>query len=156
VSFYGTFVLARSDVLLPHVPGMRSMFGSRFVVVHRYRNGWQLALLNPPMYHEWPTVHGGPERLAAVTGAPVLAVEIKESYCLQYGGAVPTGPAWLAHFVNAAERQSPTRRDLLYAAGVLDAPSTPAQRRCAFDHHEQCTVPLRAEAARLLDAYPEP
>ncbi|MFF5229458.1 hypothetical protein [Dactylosporangium sp. NPDC000521] len=112
------------------------------MAVHRYGGGWQLAHLNTPMYHEWPAIHGGPARLAAVTGAPVLAVEIKESSCLQYGGALPTGSAWLAHFRNAAERTGPTFRDLLYAAGEVDSPTTPAERRCPFDHHKECTVPL--------------
>ncbi|MER7009718.1 hypothetical protein ABT297_42675 [Dactylosporangium sp. NPDC000555] len=142
MSFFGTFVLARSDTLLPHVPGMRSAFGSRFVAVHRYDNGWQLAHLNPPMYHEWPKIHGGSAPLAIATGAPTLAVEIKESYCLQYGGAAPDGSAWLAHFANTAERTGGTFRDRLRAAGILDIPPRSTAKRCAFDHHEECTVPL--------------
>ncbi|MEV8518136.1 hypothetical protein [Dactylosporangium sp. NPDC051484] len=141
MSFFGTFVLARSDTLLPHVPGIRSAFGSRFVAVHRYDSGWQLAHLNPPMYHEWPTIHGGPAPLAVATGAPALAIEIKESYCLQYGGATPDGSTWLAHFANTAERTGPTFRDLAAATGLV-SPPRPAAQRCAFDHHEECTVPL--------------
>nr|BFE61238.1 hypothetical protein GCM10020063_057640 [Dactylosporangium thailandense] len=152
VSFFGTFVLARSDTLLPHVPGVRSAFGSRFVAVHRYDSGWQLAHLNPPMYHEWPTIHGGPAPLAVATGAPALAVEIKESYCLQYGGATPDGSTWLAHFANTAERTGPTFRDLAAARGLV-LPPCPATQRCAFDHHEECTVPL-PDGAEVRDDDP--
>jgi hypothetical protein len=146
VSFLGTFVLARSDTLLPHVPGIRSAFGSRRVAVHRYRGGWQLVNHYTPMYHEWPAIHGGPGPLAVATGAPVLAIEIKESCCLQYGGATPDGATWLAHFADTAERTGPTFRDLAIAGG-LAVPPQPATRRCAFDHHEECTVPLPEGAA---------
>ncbi|MER7278596.1 hypothetical protein ABT369_29565 [Dactylosporangium sp. NPDC000244] len=68
-------------------------------------------------------------------------MEIKESYCLQYGGATPDGSTWLAHFANTAERTGPTFRDLAAARGLV-VPPRPATQRCAFDHHEECTVPL--------------
>jgi hypothetical protein len=93
------------------------------------------------MYHEWPTIRGGPAPLAAATGVPALAIEIKESHCLQYVGAAPDGSTWLAHFANTAERTGPTFRDLAIARGLV-VPPRPAAQRCAFDHHEECTVPL--------------
>ncbi|MGI5175925.1 hypothetical protein ACQEVZ_06290 [Dactylosporangium sp. CA-152071] len=122
MAFYGTYVLARSATPLPHVPGMRSAFGSRCMLITRHQEGWQLAGLMTPMHHEWPAIHGGPVPLAIATGAPVLAVEIKESYCLQYGGATPDGRLWLAHFARAADND----------------------KGCIFDHHDDSTVPLPA------------
>jgi hypothetical protein len=78
------------------------------------------------------------------TGASALAVEIKESYCLQYGGATPDGRTWLAHFANTAERTDGTITlpAHVYTAENFVAPPTSVGKRCAFDHHEQCTVPL--------------
>ncbi|GAA3207749.1 hypothetical protein ACFO1B_19060 [Dactylosporangium siamense] len=121
MSFYGTYVLARSATLLPHVPGMRSAFGSRFISIDRYQDRWQLVGLMTPMYHESPTINGGPVPLATATGTPVLAVEIKESYCLQYGGATPDGQLWLAHSAPAAADR---------------------HKRCSFDHRVDATVPV--------------
>jgi hypothetical protein len=120
MSYYGTHLLARAEVMLVELPAVKSSFGSMWHRLTDHGDGWQSLYLSSPLWHQWPTVGAGPAPIAAVTGAPALAAWVSESVCVHLTAALPDGSAWTTHVV--PRREGP----------------------CCYDHHKY--DPLRLPA----------
>src|SRR5262245_9399943 len=81
------------------MPDVAAAFGSYWRSLRRYDNGWQRADIGPPWPHQWPTAGIGPQPLADLTDAPVLAAWVYDTTCIQFAAATPGGTPWSVHFV---------------------------------------------------------
>ncbi len=133
MAHYASWVLARNPgQLLPALPEMTALFGSRWTGLQDRGGGWQLAVVDP-LPHQWPHVGGGVEELVAVTQAPVLAGWVSESSCVRVVGATPAGRSWSRHLLS---RQGLKRGS------------------CGYDHQRFAT--LRVPAGERPDAADTP
>jgi hypothetical protein len=99
---WGSFVFARSaERLLPQLPEVGRLLGTRWQTLYRFDDGWQCLLLLTPYPHQYPTVVDELGELVAATNAPVLAGFLSDSYCLRLVAGSPAGRSWSAHLSHA-------------------------------------------------------